>query len=206
MNFARDGYGSIIGGAVAVGLSLFWPPALVLTIPMLAIILWFYRDPERNTPQNDRFLISPADGTVIEIFETDHEFTGKALKIGIFMNPFNVHVNRMPSKGTISYLQYVPGRKWVASGDKASEENERMYVGYDSPLGPVLVCQIAGLLARRIVCRLKKGDVLAAGQRFGMIKLGSKVDIYLPDGTDCLVTQGQKVLAGETILAEVTGR
>ena len=100
-------------------------------------------------------------------------------------------------------MEYVPGKKWLASAEKASEVNERMYVGYQSEQGPVLVCQIAGLLARRIVCRLKKGDRLERAQRFGMIKLGSKVDVYLPLGVKCVVKVGQKVKAGQTVIAEV---
>ena len=138
---------------------------------------------------------------MIEIYETEHPYTGKALKVGIFMNVFSVHVNRMPSAGTVEYLEYVPGKKWFANADKASLENERMYVGYSSADGPVLLTQIAGLIARRIVCRLKKGDRLERAQRFGMIKFGSKVDVYLPPSLKCTAKIGQKVAAGQTVIA-----
>ena len=202
MKFAQDGYRSMaVTCALAVISLLFCKIALVVTLPVFALTLWFYRDPDR-TPEGPG-LVSAADGEVVEIFETEHPYTGKALKVGVFMSPLSIHVNRMPSDGEIQYLEYVPGKKWLASAEKASEENERMYVGYHSEQGNVLVCQIAGLLARRIVCRLKKGDRLEKAQRFGMIKLGSKVDVYLPLGVKCIVKVGQKVKAGQTVIAEV---
>jgi phosphatidylserine decarboxylase len=200
MKFARDGYfimTCVFAAAVLLGLLCRW--TLVVMLPVLALTVWFFRDPER-TPEGEGWL-SPADGEVVEIFETEHPYTGKALKIGIFMNIFSVHVNRMPSAGTIEYLEYVPGKKWFANADKASEDNESMYVGYESEKGRVLLTQIAGLVARRIVCRLKKGDRLERGQRFGMIKFGSKVDVYLPLSARCLVKTGQKVTAGRTVIA-----
>ena len=202
MKFAPDGYRSIAVTCALTVVSLFLcSAALVVTLPLFALSVWFYRDPDR-TPEGPG-LTSAADGEVVEIFETEHPYMGKALKIGVFMSHLSVHVNRMPSDGEIQYLEYVPGRKWLASAEKASEVNERMYVGYQSEQGPVLVCQIAGLLARRIVCRLKKGDRLERAQRFGMIKLGSKVDVYLPLGVKCVVKVGQKVKAGQTVIAEV---
>ena len=186
MKFAPDGY------------VFMW--TLVLTLPVLAIVVYFFRDPER-IPAGPGY-VSPADGKVIEIFETDHPYTGKALKVGIFMNVFSVHVNRMPSSGEVEFLEYAPGKKWFANADKASLENERMYVGYESEKGRVLLTQIAGLVARRIVCRLKKGDRLERGQRFGMIKFGSKVDVYLPLTTKIKVKLGDQVFAGQTVIAE----
>ena len=121
------------------------------------------------------------------------------------MNVFSVHVNRMPSSGTIEYLEYAPGKKWFANADKASLENERMYVGYRDEHGPVLLVQIAGLVARRIVCRLRKGDSLERAQRFGMIKFGSKVDVYLPLTAKVTVKLGDQVYAGQTVIAEPNG-
>ncbi|MCI7403277.1 phosphatidylserine decarboxylase [Pyramidobacter sp.] len=200
MRFAPDG--SFFMSAVAAAtLLLAWLSrwTLIVTLPLAALVFWFFRDPERS-PQGDG-LVSPADGEVIEICETEHPYTGKALKVGIFMNVFSVHVNRMPSAGTIEYLEYAPGKKWFANADKASLENERMYVGYSSADGPVLLTQIAGLVARRIVCRLKKGDRLERAQRFGMIKFGSKVDVYLPLSLKCTAEIGQKVTAGQTVIA-----
>ena len=182
---------------VLLGLVSPWTP--VVSLPILLLVVWFFRDPER-TPEGEGF-VSPADGKVVEIFETEHPYTGKALKVGIFMNVFSVHVNRMPTSGVIEYLEYVPGKKWFADADKASEDNERMYIGYASGRERVLLTQIAGLVARRIVCRLKKGDVLRRGERFGMIKFGSKVDVYLPLSATCLVKTGQNVKAGQTVIA-----
>ena len=200
MKFAPDGYLFMAcAAALTVLLGLFSPWTLVVSLPILLLVVWFFRDPER-TPEGEGF-VSPADGKVVEIFETEHPYTGKALKVGIFMNVFSVHVNRMPTSGVIEYLEYVPGKKWFADADKASEDNERMYIGYASGKERVLLTQIAGLVARRIVCRLKKGDVLRRGERFGMIKFGSKVDVYLPLSATCLVKTGQNVKAGQTVIA-----
>ena len=200
MKLARDGYAAIFYVLAASALlALVSEYTLAATLPILLLVLWFFRDPER-TPDGVGY-VSPADGKVIEIYETEHPYTGKAVKIGIFMNAFSVHVNRMPSAGTVEYLEYAPGAKWFANAPKASSINERMYIGYSSERGRVMLVQIAGLLARRIVCRLKKGDSLERAERFGMIKLGSKVDVYLPVGTQVKVGIGQKVSAGKTIIA-----
>ena len=201
MKFAPDGYIFMFGTfAVTLLLALWCRWTLVLMLPMLVIVFNFFRDPDR-VPAGPGY-VSPADGKVIEIFETDHPYTGKALKVGIFMNLFSVHVNRMPSSGEVEFLEYAPGKKWFANADKASLENERMYVGYRDEHGPVLLVQIAGLVARRIVCRLKKGDRLDRAQRFGMIKFGSKVDVYLPLTTKIKVKLGDQVFAGQTVIAE----
>lgn len=200
MKFARDGY-PFMGGSALLTLILayFCPLTLIVMLPVLALVIWFFRDPER-TPDGPG-LVSPADGKVIEIFETEAPYTGKAIKVGIFMNVFSVHVNRMPSAGTIEYLAYEPGKKWFADADKASLENERMYIGYRSENSPILMTQIAGLVARRIVCRLKIGDRLERAQRFGMIKFGSKVDVYIPLTATLCVKTGQSVKAGQTVIA-----
>ncbi len=201
MKFARDGYFSIALVFVVTILCAFFSPwTLIIMLPICAQVLWFFRDPERE-PEGPG-IVSPADGEVIEIFETEHPYTGKALKIGVFMNVFSVHVNRMPSAGTIEFLEYVAGKKWFANALKASDENERMYIGYRSEIGPILMTQIAGLIARRVVCRLRKGDALERAQRFGMIKFGSKVDVYLPPSVECCVKIGQKVKAGRTVIAK----
>jgi phosphatidylserine decarboxylase len=139
----------------------------------------------------------------VEIEPVTHPFTGDSLKIGIFMNAFSVHVNRSPCEGTVEYLEYVPGEKIAAFAPKASEVNERHYVGLRTPYGPVLLVQIAGLLARRIVCRVRRGDVLSAGGRYGMIKLGSKVDICLPADVKLTVKVNDKVYAGKSLLGRI---
>jgi len=204
MKIARDGWPVIAFTAFMLFGSLFFSPAAGFVLaPVLGLVIWFFRDPER-VPLGDGFL-SPADGKIVEIVETGHSFTGRAVKIGIFMNPLDVHVNRLACSGTVEYLEYVPGKKWMAFAPKASEVNERMYVGIRTDFGPILLVQIAGLLARRIVCRLKKGDALERGERFGMIKLGSKVDVYLPAGVQLAVTEGQKIYAGRTVLGGMPG-
>lgn len=201
MKLAKDGILTIT--YLALGALLF---AFVSPIPSAVMVVltgfavWFYRDPDRALPEGEAIFVSPADGKVVEIEAATHPFTGEAIKIGIFMNAFSVHVNRFPCAGTVEYLQYVPGKKIAAFAPKASEVNERNYVGLTTRHGPVLLVQIAGLLARRIVCRVRKGDVLSAGQRYGMIKLGSKVDIYLPKSVKLSVKIGDKVNAGQSPL------
>jgi phosphatidylserine decarboxylase len=206
LKLAKDGLPTI--GALALMALAFavffpwrWPEALLIVL--CGFSLWFYRDPDRTLPEGEGVLVSPADGRVVEIEPAAHPFTGDTVKIGIFMNAFSVHVNRAPCKGIVEYLEYVPGKKIAAFAPKASEINERHYVGLRTDYGPILLVQIAGLLARRIVCRVRRGDVLSAGERYGMIKLGSKVDIYLPEGVELLVKVGDKVYAGKSSLGVV---
>ena len=177
-------------------------PAAVMCC-VTGLIIWFFRDPEREIPSEPGLFVSPADGEVVEIGPASHEFSGESIKIGIFMNVFSVHVNRAPCEGTIEYMNYVPGKKIAAFSPKASEINERFYVGLRTPHGAVLLVQIAGLLARRIVCRRRVGENLKRGERYGMIKLGSKVDVYLPEDVALKVKIGDKVHAGKSIIAGV---
>ena len=181
MRIARDGIKPVIFLIICAVLSAFisYVPALVI-LALCLFVIWFFRDPERNADYKDGNFYSPADGKIVEISEVDHPFAGRSIKIGIFMNVFSVHVNRAPCTGIVNYLEYVPGKKIAAFAEKASEINERNLIGLTTQWGAVLVVQIAGLVARRIVCRLKSGDVLETGQRLGMIKLGSRVDMYLP--------------------------
>lgn len=176
-----------------------------VSLPMCAaiaafalLVAWFYRDPERNPPPDSALWVSPADGKVVEVERGFCRGLGEATKVGIFMSIFDVHVNRVPFSGRVISMKYVPGKKWFAFAPKASEENERLYLLIDTPLGVVQLVQIAGILARRIACRVKEGDRLERGEPFGMIKLGSKVDVYLPEGVRPLVGVGEKVVAGET--------
>ena len=206
MKIAKDGLFTIItlaalGVLLLVLLPWVWPGVVMFVLCGFA--LWFYRDPERALPEaenRENIFVSPADGKIMEIMPAEHSFTGAATKVGIFMNAFSVHVNRAPCEGTVEYLEYVPGKKIAAFAPKASEVNERHYVGLRTAHGPILLVQIAGLLARRIVCRVKRGDALSAGERYGMIKLGSKVDIYLPTGVELTVKVGDKVYAGKSVL------
>ncbi len=190
-----------------------WPLA-ALTIFILA----FFRDPQRVTPRDDRLVIAPADGLVTLISKvppppelivddgsgapglSDQPVT----RISIFMSVFDVHINRAPIGGTVRRVIYIPGKFLNADLDKASEENERQHILIDRGDGTAIgFTQIAGLVARRIVPFVKPGDILAAGQRVGLIRFGSRVDVYLPAGTDARVLLGQKIIAGETVLAEI---
>jgi phosphatidylserine decarboxylase len=173
--------------------------------------LWFFRDPERSTPGDSDAVICPADGVVCWIgpAELPTELAGSGRpqvcqRVCIFMNVFNVHVNRTPRAGVIEKLAYVPGKFFNASLDKASIHNERMCVLMrDRSNHRVAFVQIAGLVARRIVCKLKEGQAVTAGERFGLIRFGSRVDVYMPEGTTIAVILGQKTVAGETVIARL---
>jgi phosphatidylserine decarboxylase len=204
VRIAREGVPAI-GGLLFLSLGgwFVFPPLSAVFLAAACFLLWFYRDPERRPPENPALWVSPADGRVVEVEATEHSFTGPATRVGVFMSPLDVHVNRVPWDGEVTYLQYVPGKKWVAYGPKASAENERFFLGMETAVGPVLVVQIAGFLARRIVCRARRGQHLTRGERYGMIQFGSKVDLYLPSTVRCVVSVGQKVKAGETALGVV---
>ena len=204
MRLAKDGLPTIAFLVLCTGAFAFisWIPAAVMAV-LSCLVIWFYRDPERSASYRDGEFFSPADGKIVEISDCEHTFTGRAKKVGIFMNVFSVHVNRTPCKGVIDFMEYVPGKKVAAFAPKASEINERNYVGLTTEHGKVMMVQIAGLLARRIVCRVRIGDVLEAGQRYGMIKLGSRVDVYLPENASVMVKLGDKVKAGESLIATI---
>jgi len=183
----------------------------VLALVFLVLTLFccnFFRDPERVIPQGKGIAVSPADGKVIKITAMSDPFTGKPrLCICVFMNVFSVHVNRSPVEGKVTNITYHPGKFFNASLDKASYDNERCsYQVEDTNGGLWSMVQIAGLVARRIICRVDIGDALARGERFGLIKFGSRVDLYLPDGYEPQVRVGQKVLAGQTILASAVNK
>ena len=211
-------FGLIAAAICAVFAFLAWEtiawPIGFLTLGVLA----FFRDPQRVTPQGDRFVVSPADGlvTLIQKVPPPRELTvddgSGAVRLGetpvtrisIFMSVFDVHINRAPIGGTVRRVVYIPGKFVNADLDKASEENERQHLLIERGDGAAIgFTQIAGLVARRIVPFVKPGDILAAGQRIGLIRFGSRVDVYLPEGTEPSVLMGQKVIAGETVLAEI---
>ncbi|MFH1528294.1 MAG: phosphatidylserine decarboxylase family protein [Bacteroidota bacterium] len=178
---------------------------IVLSVVILIFTLNFFRDPERTTPDREKIVVSPADGTVMLIKEVvDNKFVnGDAWQISVFMSPLNVHVNRIPISGKVEYLRYVEGEYLVAYHDKADERNERSEIGIDSKYGRVLFTQVAGAVARRIVYDLNIGDTVKIGERFGMIKFGSRVDVIVDKSSwKPMVSVEQKVSAGETILFE----
>lgn len=177
-----------------------------LLVISTTFILCFFRDPERFVPADNKALTSPADGKVILIENvTDTKFTkGEAIKLSIFMNVFNVHVNRTPITGTVDKVLHSPGKFYSADSLKGAEYNENCGVVLTTTSGKkIAFVQVAGLIARRIVCWLEPGDHAIKGRRFGLIRFGSRVDLYLPCDTAINVTVGQKVRAGETILATI---
>jgi phosphatidylserine decarboxylase len=163
---------------------------------------YFFRDPERTVPTGAGLVVSPADGKVIEIVEEENSYMGgRARRISIFLNVFNVHINRMPCAGTVAVVRYYPGKFLAAWDDKASLDNEQTHVGMDCGGHKILVKQIAGLIARRIVCRAKEGASYQRGERFGMIKFGSRTDLFLPLAAEVKVKVGDKVAGAATIIA-----
>jgi phosphatidylserine decarboxylase len=207
----REGF-KFIAIFAAVTLLLFWLNVPVL--PWIGVLAtawcaYFFRDPERVTPLREGLVISPADG-VVNLIETvvpppELDLAREPVtRISVFMNVFDVHVNRSPADGRIRRIAYVPGAFLNADLDKASLDNERQAVTLDLADGRQLgVVQIAGLVARRIVGFVREGDYLAAGQRFGLIRFGSRVDVFLPQGVAPLVAVGQRAIAGETVLADL---
>ena len=165
-------------------------------------LLFFFRDPERKAPEGQNLILAPADGKVILIKPFDNlEFvSGGGTLVSVFMSFFNVHVNRVPISGVVKYFRYNSGKFFPAFKDKASLENEQTELGLETEHGKVVLRQIAGIMARRIVCKLKQGDSVKAGVRFGMIKFGSRLDLFLPENVQIKVGLNQKVKAGETVI------
>jgi phosphatidylserine decarboxylase len=209
-----DGW-RFIAAAVLAALLLFWLGVAPLGWLALAVAVWityFFRDPWRVTPSRAGLVVSAADGVVVaadRVPPPKELEMGEApmTRIGVFLNVFDVHVNRVPMGGRVRKLAYSKGRFLNASLDKASEENERMAIRIASTEGPdVAVVQIAGLIARRIVCTLKEGQEVATGERLGLIRFGSRTDVYLPAEWAPLVVKGQRVIGGETVIADAAAR
>lgn len=205
MRIAKEGYPLILAAATLTILALLigWRVAgLILGLATLAVAA-FFRDPERNIPKGDGLIVSPADGRVVSIakIQGDSWFGDVTTRVSIFLSPLDVHINRMPVAGKIDDVRYQAGKFLAAYKGEASQRNERNALkvvdDHDRLLG---VVQIAGVLARRIVCRVKRGDSLARGDRLGLIMFGSRTDTYLPKGCRVQVVEGQKVKGGETIL------
>ena len=214
MSFAREGYLFIgiaaVAAASAFGLALarrswtLWLLAVVVTL----IALWvayFFRDPERTGQRGATLVVAPADGRLIMMTEVDEPafVQGRAIRLSIFMNVFNVHVNRYPVDGVVQYVHYNKGKFINAAAEKSSLENEQMSVGVVTGQYRILVRQIAGLIARRIVTYSKVGEVVHQGDRMGIIRFGSRVDVFLPTSAKLLAKVGDLTTAGTTILAEL---
>ncbi|WP_255448401.1 phosphatidylserine decarboxylase [Telmatospirillum sp. J64-1] len=197
-----------IFAAVTLVLFLIWQPLGWLGVILTAWCTYFFRDPRRITPTREGLVISPADGIVQMIGRVpppkELDMGDEPLmRVSVFMNVFNVHVNRIPMDGEITKISYRPGKFVNASLDKASVDNERMSIRMKTKEGPDLAfVQIAGLVARRIKCDIVEGQPVSVGQRFGLIRFGSRVDIFLPDGVEPLVVCGQLTVAGETVIAD----
>lgn len=215
---AREGYtiiAVVAGLALLLGVGALWAgswlwraPILALAVGGLAFTLYFFRDPERIPPPDAREngLLAPADGRVVEVVEEEEPLylKGRAQRISIFLSPLDVHVNRVPARGVIEYAKYRPGNYLVAWHPKASEKNERSEFGLRHPSGTkILFKQIAGAVARRIEYDLVEGDTVEAGQRFGIVKFGSRMDLLVPPSVDLDVEEGQTVRAGTTVLGRL---
>ena len=203
----------IISSIITVLIGWLWSPLFFFGLVITVWCVYFFRNPKRITPATDEnnLIVAPADGKIIEISTVSPEDEiglpkGKYIKIGIFMNVFNVHVNRSPASGTILNKNYIPGLFFNASLDKASKENERMSIVMSVNKIKIAFVQIAGLIARRIINEVDINDKLNAGQVFGLIRFGSKVDTYLPENSKICVLEGQTSIAGETILAKLVSK
>jgi phosphatidylserine decarboxylase len=205
---AREGLPFIFSGSAFVVLffSLHLPVLGVLFAFLTLFTIYFFRDPSRSAEADEKSVLTPADGRVLEVKplpprDPSNSVGEESLKVSVFMSLLDVHVNRIPVAGRISKVTYQPGKFLVANLDKASEQNERNTVTLETHDGyRIAFVQIAGLIARRIACWIKEGDDVEAGQRFGLIRFGSRLDIYLPGGSRITVEPGQKVRAGETII------
>lgn len=212
----KYGY-SVVGATfavVAVGSFLAWVfvdmrgvkfGIISLLVLVLVFVLAFFRDPDRTPPKGDSLVIAPADGRVVGIKDVEeHEYMkSTCVQLSIFMSPFDVHVNRFPISGTVAYFKHIPGTYLVAFDDKSSERNERTHIAIENRTTRVFFKQIAGFIARRIVTSVRVGDNAAAGDRFGMIRFGSRVDVIVPKDCDVKVKIGDRTVAGETVLAVV---
>ncbi len=205
---AKVVYGCLIVAAIIVVLSVMLLGGtieyvvIVLAAAASAAVLGFFRDPDRRVPLGERLVVSPADGRIVRVgesFEPDY-MREDAIQVSIFMSPLNVHVNRFPISGTVTHVRHIPGEYLVAFDDKSSLRNERTLIGIEDRGYRLLMKQIAGAIARRIVADVSVGQRAVAGQRFGMIRFGSRVDLFLPRQTDVLVKEHERVLAGETII------
>src|SRR4030042_6217250 len=205
--FAPDGYPFIIIFAVITVLIYFFGKPWIAILPLIITLFMvlFFRDPERKIPEGEGIFVSPADGEVIlikDVYEKDY-LKAESKEISIFMSLLNVHVNRSSCDGKVSLVKHSSGKFLVAHKDAASMENENTVMVLEGKDGKIVVRQVAGFLARRIVCRAEVGDKLRRGERYGMIKFGSRLDVYLPKDVKIKVKAGDKIKAGESILGQM---
>lgn len=214
--FAREGYSTIaavlvIGGLASLAAALYldhWSAYLIYgaSLSLLVFMLYFFRDPDRHIPEDTNLILSPADGKVVLVKEVDEDIyiRGKATQISIFLSPLDVHVNRLPASGTIEYVKYHPGVYLMAWDERASRMNERADFGLKHPSGiKIFFRQITGFLARRIVYHIAERDKVKAGERFGMMKFGSRMDILVPTKVKVTVKEGDRTVGGESILGKL---
>lgn len=212
---AKEGFPTILvvfGFSLAVAFALSYAPGWLdyIVYPALVVlcglVLYFFRDPDRVTPDDDSLIISPADGRVVLIRDIEEdEYVGRdATQVSIFLSPLDVHVNRTPVSGNLEYVRYYPGQYLMAWEDHASELNERAHFGVLHPSGlKIMFKQITGFMARRIVYHIKEGDLLKAGERFGIMKFGSRMDVILPKSVTIKVKEGDRTVAGESIIGMI---
>ncbi|MDZ7806844.1 MAG: phosphatidylserine decarboxylase family protein [Gracilimonas sp.] len=210
---SKEGYGTIafvvLVSVLVSGFAGYYLPEWIANIfyliffTLTALTIYFFRDPDRAVPSDDNLIISPADGKVVFVKEVDEDvyIKGKATQISIFLSPLNVHVNRNPVSGKLEYLKYHPGEYLMAWTEDASELNERADFGVlHASETKIFFRQITGFLARRIIYKIKEGDNLIAGDRFGIMKFGSRMDVVVPDNVKIQVKEGDKTVAGESVL------
>jgi phosphatidylserine decarboxylase len=211
MVLAPEGRGSIRGSAALVIVAwigsaviggIFLDIAAIFLTLLFGFVVWFFRDPARVVPEDPDCLVSVGDGLVVGINPLDHVeyLDGPGVQVSIFLNVFNVHVNRTPMPGVVELHRYQPGRFLNAANHRASLENEQTVLGIRDGHRKVLVRQIAGLIARRVICHVGEGDTVSRGQRFGLIKFGSRMDVVVPPDVQIAVQKGQRVTGGETVI------
>lgn len=217
MNFAREGLSFIVIaalvaiGAFGVALSRRSWPLWLLAFGLTVVALWvayFFRDPERVGERGERLVIAPADGRVVMISEVDEPtfMKARAIRVSIFMNVFNVHVNRYPVTGVVRFVERKAGRFLNAASEESSLQNEQTSIGLETGSNHILVRQIAGLIARRIITDAKEGDHVRQGERMGLIRFGSRVDVFLPLSAKVNLKVGATTFAGVTVIGELTGQ
>ena len=198
--------GAIVVAAIffAVWCGLRWEAFRVLGVLALvfaAFSAFFFRDPERTIPQEPKLVVAPADGKIIEIVTEDNKYVGpNAKRVTIFLSVFDVHVNRIPISGNVTAVEYNPGKFLMAWHEKASADNEQTHIAIESPFGTIAFKQIAGWVARRIVCDIKPGDAVTTGARMGLIRFGSRADIIFPPDAEIHVQPGERARGGETVI------